>query len=225
MWGRIFENKFKLFSFTIGMFPRPFGYEINLASVDRESQERGRMSQLLMKGERDLGAMVSFEVRKEKHFLNHFKIDAGLFNDQGIVANGDFDNRKDFTGRVALKPVSIDSQVFITAGASMLYGGFTPGYQVCVQSLFSLRHHLVIKYDWYDPNTKIAGKSIGVSDTGFSAADVKYQTLNIGYNFAVTPVVRLSVFYAIVKNETTALPGLEKDVRDNILTGRLQFRF
>ena len=29
-WGRVFENKFHLFSFTMGMFARPFSYELNL---------------------------------------------------------------------------------------------------------------------------------------------------------------------------------------------------
>ena len=36
------------------MFARPFGFEINYSSSDRESPERGRKSQILMKGERDL---------------------------------------------------------------------------------------------------------------------------------------------------------------------------
>ena len=66
VWGRIFENKYKLFSFTTGMFARPFGYEINLSSSDRESPERGRMSQTLMKSERDLGAMISLDARDRK---------------------------------------------------------------------------------------------------------------------------------------------------------------
>ena len=79
-WGRAFENHWELFSFTMGMFARPFGYEVNLASVDRESPERGRMSQILMKTERDLGAMVSFEPRKKNSPLRYLKIDAGFFN-------------------------------------------------------------------------------------------------------------------------------------------------
>ena len=74
VWGRIFENKYKLFSFTTGIFARPFGYEINLSSSDRESPERGRMSQILMKSERDLGAMVSFAVTLFlKSIINRFK--------------------------------------------------------------------------------------------------------------------------------------------------------
>lgn len=123
VWGRIFENKYKLFSFTTGMFARPFGYETNLSSSERESPERGRMNQTLMKSERDLGAMVSFDVRREKHPLKFLKIDAGIFNGQGITAEGDFDNRKDIIGRVAVKPQTLSKVLTISAGVSVLYGG------------------------------------------------------------------------------------------------------
>src|SRR5678816_286166 len=47
-WGRYYENKFQMFAFTAGMFARPFGYELNLSSSDRESPERGRMSHCLL---------------------------------------------------------------------------------------------------------------------------------------------------------------------------------
>src|ERR1700730_2712809 len=76
-WGRVFENRWELFAFTAGMFARPFGYELNLSSSDRESPERGRMSQILMKTERDIGTMFSFEPRSRKNFLQFVKFDAG----------------------------------------------------------------------------------------------------------------------------------------------------
>ncbi len=95
-WGRIFENKWHVFPFTSGMFARPFGYEVNLGSADRESPERGRMSQTLMKVERDLGAMVSFEPRRPNHPLHYLKIDAGFFNGQGLNATQEYDSYKDF---------------------------------------------------------------------------------------------------------------------------------
>lgn len=123
VWGRIFENRFKCFSFTTGMFARPFGYEVNLSSADRESPERGRMSQILMKSERDLGAMISFDVRKDKHPLKKIKIDFGVFNGQGLNAPGEFDNAKDFIGRIALKPVKLSKNISLSAGTSILYGG------------------------------------------------------------------------------------------------------
>jgi hypothetical protein len=123
-WGRIMENRFQLFSFTMGLFARPFSYELNLSSGDRESPERGRMSQILMKTERDLGAMVSFEPRNKKHLLRYLKFDAGLFNGPGLSATADFDSHKDFISRVALKLYPLSSKVTLSMAASLLNGGF-----------------------------------------------------------------------------------------------------
>lgn len=313
IWGRVFENKFRLFSFTIGMFARPFGFETNLSSQDRESPERGRMNQTLMRSERDLGAMVSFEPRKELGWLKKIKIDAGFFNGQGINANGDFDNRKDLITRMALKPVQLTKKISLSAGMSLLHGGllqatkfvyattevngqknvladssltnigqysprmykgvdaqlkiknrigfteiraeylagtqtgsanssetptalmsgnngfykrnFNGAYFYFLQHLFSTEHQVVIKYDWYDPNTRVKGREIGAGGTNFSAADVRYNALHIGYNYYITPNVKWSLFYSIVSNESTQLPGFTADVKDNIFTSRVQFRF
>ena len=123
-WGRYFENKLELFSFTMGMFARPFGYEVNYASSDRESPERGRMSQILMKTERDLGAMISFEPRKKDHPLKYLKIDAGFFNGQGLTAPGDFDSYKDFIGKIGWKPFPLSQRVTVSGEFSILNGGF-----------------------------------------------------------------------------------------------------
>ena len=124
IWGRLFENKWQVFSFTTGLFARPFSYEINLSSIDRESPERGRMSQILMKSERDVGAMVSFEPRKKDHSLKYLKIDAGFFNGQGLTAPTDYDSHKDFITRVALKPYPVTNAIVFSMAASYLNGGF-----------------------------------------------------------------------------------------------------
>jgi hypothetical protein len=313
VWGRIFETRFKLFSFTTGMFARPFSYEVNLSSSDRESPERGRMSQLLMKSERDLGAMVSFDVRKDKHPLKYLKVDAGLFNGQGINAPGDFDNTKDFIGRVAMKPRQLNKILTLSAGASLLYGGlenntkyhyttgtvagikkelvdssennigkvsprryygadmqikiknragftelrgefmtgeqtgtaistetpaalltgndgfytrhFNGAYFYLLQNLFSINHQLVIKYDWYDPNHKVSGNEIGMPGSNFTAADIRFNTLGLGYVCYITPNVKSVFYYSMPVNEKTQLAGYTKDVKDNMFTARLQFRF
>ncbi len=313
VWGRIFENKFKLFSFTTGIFARPFSYEVNYSSSDRESPERGRMSQLLMKGERDLGAMLSFDVRKDKHPLKFLKIDAGVFDGQGINATGDFDNIKDFIGRVALKPKKLNKIITLSAGASILYGGlenntkyhyttgsianvkmqvvdssaanigkasprryygadmqvkfknkigftelrgefiggkqtgtaassetpaalltgadgfhtrnFNGAYFYLLQNLFSVKHQLVIKYDWYDPNTSVSGKEIGAPGSNLTAANIKYNTLGLGYVYYITPNVKAVFYYSMPKNERTQLAGYTSDAKDNVFTSRLQFRF
>src|SRR5258708_23941560 len=83
MFIRLYETKRNNFSMTAGFFARPFGYEVNLGSSYRESPERGRMSQILMPGERDLGVMFSFEPQKKENKLYHLKLDAGFFNGQG----------------------------------------------------------------------------------------------------------------------------------------------
>lgn len=122
-WARYFENKMQLFSFTAGMFARPFGYELNLSSSDRESIERGRMSQELMKTERDLGVMATFEPRKKTNPLQLFKLDAGFYNGQGLAASEDFDSYKDFISRLSIKPYKLSKAVSLTAGVSFFQGG------------------------------------------------------------------------------------------------------
>ncbi len=313
VWGRLFDNKFKLFSFTTGMFARPMGYETNLSSSDRETPERGRMNQTLMKSERDLGAMLSFEPRRKEGLLKYLKIDGGFFNGQGINASGEFDNHKDFISRIAWKPYPVTNKMILSAGVSTLQGGllqntkykystvtvggiqkevvdssesnngaiaprkyygadlqlklknktgftelrgeviagtqtgtsnssetpallltgkeafyirhFNGAYFYFLQHLFSVNHQLVIKYDWYDANSRVKGKEIGVAGNGFTAADIKYSTLGIGYVYYMTENAKLMLYYARVWNEKTSLPGYTTDLKDNVFTCRLQFRF
>jgi hypothetical protein len=123
LWGKVLESKWQFFSLTAGMFARPFGYEINLSSSDRESPERGRMSQTLMKTERDLGVMLSFQPGNPEHPLHHFALDAGLFNGQGLTSFNDFDSYKDFIARAYVKPYKFDS-FSISGGLSYFNGGF-----------------------------------------------------------------------------------------------------
>jgi hypothetical protein len=308
LWGRVLENKWQVLSLTTGMFARPFGFEVNLSSSDRESPERGRMSQILMKTERDLGAMVSFQPMDPEHPLHRFQLDAGFFNGQGLTAFNDFDSYKDFIARAAMKPrqfgnLSVSGglsyfnggflqnsryinqvaninggKTFITdsssrnigrkaprkyQGADMqlkwkagrstteIRGEFWRGTQTSLASetetpgelpdepyyirsfngaflyllhQFDKHHQLALKYDWYDPNTKIKGNAINPVNR-FTAADIKYNTLGIGYINYLDENLKLVVWYDIVKNEETALDQYQDDLRDNVFTLRLQFRF
>ncbi|MBP6024763.1 porin [Ferruginibacter sp.] len=314
VWGRIFENKYKLFSFTTGMFARPFGFETNLSSSDRETPERGRMNQTLMKSERDLGAMISLDSRRKDNKLKYLRADIGFYNGQGINAAGDFDNSKDFIGNLALKTYHLSKQITIAAGTSFLYGGlmqntkyvyatnnvlgvkkvivdssvtnitktsprqyygvnaqlkyksnkglttelrgefitgkqtgtlnntetpvalltgidgfhirnFNGAYFYLLQQLFNTRNQFILKYDWYDPNTKVSGNEIGAAGSNFTATNIKYSTLGIGYVNYLTDNVKLVLYYANVINEKTQLANYTNDVKDNVLTCRLQFRF
>jgi hypothetical protein len=311
-YGRFFENKFQLFTATTGMFARPFGYEVNLSSMNRESPERGRMSQILMKTERDLGFMVSMEPRKKSHPLRNFKIDAGIFNGQGLAAPNEFDSYKDFIARVSLKPLQVSRVLQVSGGLSLLEGGlvqnnqyvFTQGsekgsgytfdssqanigakaprkyygadiqtrfkhgwgsteirgeywcgtqtggrntsetpaelfgprepyyirpfngaFVYFLQNIINKKHQLGLKYDWFDPNTKISGMEVGRQTPVNGLGDVKFSTLTVGYNFYMTDNTKIMFWYDIIRNEETSLDGYTTDVRDNVFTCRVQFKF
>ena len=126
-WGRLYENKFKIFSVTTGMFARPMGFELNTSSASRESPERGRMSQTLMKIERDLGVMVTADTRAKKNaYLKHLKLDVGIFNGPGLPGTTDYDSHKDLIGRFAVRSVPIGHYKWkLSVAASGYYGGIT----------------------------------------------------------------------------------------------------
>jgi hypothetical protein len=315
-WGRVWENKFELFAFTTGMFARPFGYEINLSSGIREAPERGRMSQILMKTERDLGFMVSAEDKKPDKFLNKFRLDAGIFNGQGLAGPNEFDGYKDFIGQLVWKPTLVAKKLYASGGVSLLYGSlaqfadvtyrigekagvkdfladststvsgdklprhyyganmqlkyltswgatelrgeywkgtqtatqnssetpgippvdasgkyqpfyvrpFSGGFVTFLQDIVSAKHQVLVKYDWYDPNTMVSGKGIGNSNS-FTQADIKYGTIGAGYVYRMSENFKITLWYDHVKNEVSSVPGFENDIDDDIFTCRLQFTF
>ncbi len=310
-WGRLLENKYQLFSFVAGMFARPFSYELNLSSSDRESPERGRMSQILMKTERDLGAMISFEPRRSNHPLRYLKIDAGLFNGQGLAASADFDSHKDFIVRAGLKPYPVSKKLLLSFAGSYLNGGllqttkyiysisssgrnfnvdsseknigkiaprkyygadaqlkieckagftefraeyitgkqtgfanntetpaflpdangsfyirkFNGAYFYFLQNFISPVNQFVIKYDWYDPNILVSKKDIGNAGSNLTSSDIKFSTLGFGYICYINENVKLLLWYDKVWNEKTQLQGFTSDVKDDVFTCRMQFRF
>lgn len=122
-WGRFWEDRWRLFHFTTGMFARPFGFEVNLSSSDREAPERGRMSQILVKTERDLGLMASLEPDKRHGKWQHLEFDLGVFNGQGLAGPVEFDSYKDIIGQARLKPVSVGRNLKISGGVHFLTGG------------------------------------------------------------------------------------------------------
>ena len=134
MFIRLYETKKNTLAMTAGFFARPFGFEVNLGSSFRESPERGRMSQILMPGERDLGVMFSFEPQNKNHQFYHLKLDAGFFNGQGASGTTDFDSHKDFISRLMIKPYTINKKLEIGAGLSLLLGGWKNGTKYVYES-------------------------------------------------------------------------------------------
>jgi hypothetical protein len=87
----------------------------------------------------------------------------------------------------------------------------------------TMYHDITVKYDWYDPNTKVSGTQVN-SGAGLSATDMKYTTLGVGYSFIPYNWFKLMIWYDYVINESTGLTGLTSDYKkDNVLTIRTQF--
>lgn len=317
MFIRLYETHKNNLSMTAGFFARPFGYEVNLGSSFRESPERGRMSQILMPGERDLGVMFSFEPQLKSHKLYHLKLDAGFFNGQGASGTTDFDSHKDFITRLTVRPYAVNKKLDISGGLSLLLGGWKNGtkymYQnglntigdqtfvvdssesnlgkssprhyygadvqvklhhkwgetewraeywfgtqpgtatsttnpgalpnsngiplptyvrhfngaffYFLQNIINPKHQLIIKYDWYDPNANVEKDQLGKAGTNFTVADIQFNTLAIGYVYHFNPQTKIIFYYDMVKNEKTRLTGYNGDIKDNVFTCRLQFRF
>jgi phosphate-selective porin len=112
-----------------------------------------------------------------------------------------------------------------TAGATYLRQ-FNAAYLFFIQRIAKSKHELVARYEWHDPNTKVTGRDIGVSGSNLGAADLRYTALGLGYNFYLNEHFKFMAYYNIVRNESAAaLPGYTGDLKDNVLTLRVQAKF
>lgn len=323
-YGKLINPWMKSLSVTAGVMNRPFGFEIQQSSADRETPERARFTQILLPNERDLGAMITFQPEKGKK-LYGLKVDAGLYDGTGIAVPGtgslnsagvvEFDQYKDFIGRAHYKRTALKEKLNFGVGVSSYYGGnmyqnnrvytfsqstqgtsnwmlqdttqqtfmgnraprryfgadaqiavksklgtttlrgeyitgdqsgqiddtrsplslptkqdtyirnFNGAYAYFVQRIAKTKHEVAIKYEWYDPNTKVKQNSLNTS-AGFTKAELKYTMLGLGYNCYINDNCKLMVYYNIVRNETsTSIVGYDQDLKDDVLTIRMQFRF
>lgn len=293
------------FSLTAGIFNRPFGYEIEYSSSQRESPERATVFQTLFPGERDLGASLTIQPPKTSNY-NFIKLDLGVFNGTGPKAK-DFDNRKDFIGHLTLNKSYLQESLRVGIGASYYNGrvingtkkvwtmkdkvfavdsaatntsaynkrifkgveaqlayisdlgltqlraeylwgtqagtsassktpeakptsdayvrNFAGYYLIFTQNILQSKHQLVVKYDVYDPNVDISGEEIGASGSGTKAGDVKFSTIGLGWVYRFDANLKLTAYYDMVTNEKTRISGYTMDLKDNVFTLRLQYKF
>ena len=137
IFAKVTDPWTKSISLTGGVMNRPFGFEIQQSSADRETPERSRYVQMLLPHERDLGAMLTFQPVKESK-LHGLKIDAGIYSGNGIYVPGtgstgstgsttaagliDTDNYKDFMGRAYFKRSFKEEKYTLGIGASHYNG-------------------------------------------------------------------------------------------------------
>ena len=314
------EPWMQAFSFQMGIFDVPFGYEAPYSSSSLETPERGRMSQTLLPDENDLGGMITFQMPKTSP-LNFLKVEAAMVNGTQAKAT-DFDWKKDFIGRISIAKTSKSEKIKYGVGVSYYDGGvrqstnqvfedietlpngnigfvmndtssvkpkgkiarrnymgadaqvafdfpfgittlkaeyikgvqpgtastskspnadpaantyirsFDGAYFYFIQNIMKTKHQIVVKYDWYDPNTKVSGNDIGKAKSGLGTTDIKYTTWGFGYNYKWDNNIKITLFYDLVTNEksdnlldTKTKFSYKNDMKDNVFTLRFQYKF
>jgi len=100
------------------------------------------------------------------------------------------------------------------------------GYYLMYVQNIGLSNQLIIKYDVLDPNKNVGGDEIGSSaNPMLSAADIKYSTLGAGLVHHWDANVKFVLYYDLVNNEKTLLNSYKEDLKDNVLTFRVQYKF
>ena len=99
---------------------------------------------------------------------------------------------------------------------------FCGGYIIFVQDLGQLPFSAVVKYDWYDPNVKVAKNDVGLNGTG--PADLMQNTLGLGMLWRVNNNIRLQAYYEFNSNEKTENIAV-RDIKSDVFTLRLQYKF
>ncbi len=296
-YGKFTDPYTRWFGIKAGAMDRPFGYEVTYSSGTRETPERGRMSQILFPGEKDLGAQLVIQPVKQSRF-NWFKFESGFYNGTGVL-NMDFDKKKDWISRLSINKANKEETIRYTGGISYFDGGhkygtknnfqlqnlndstmgwklvdtiatninkigksvffgidgqvsldgkfglttlraeyiggthggspstnnlprtmptddyyqrnFSGAYFYLIQNILLSKHSVMVKYDWYDPNTKVSGNQIGATGSNLKNTDIKFTTLGIGYLFNFDQNWKFLAYYDKVTNETTKLSGYTKD--------------
>ena len=105
---------------------------------------------------------------------------------------------------------------------------FNGAYFYFIQNILQTKHQIVVKYDWYDPNTKVSGDQIAAKGSSLGVTDVKFTTWGFGYNYKWDNNVRITLYYDLVTNETSKYlgkKGYHTDLKDNVFTVRFQYKF
>lgn len=127
IYAKITDPWINWVSFIGGIYNRNFGYEVPYSSNLRETPERFRLEPLLFPNERDLGAGLIIQGPKSGNW-HWLKAEASIVTGVGSPDAGkaavDFDNKKDFIGRLSINKDFRDETIHLGLGTSYYAGGF-----------------------------------------------------------------------------------------------------
>ncbi len=156
---------------------------------------------------------------------NYLGIDMQVYYALPILGNftlrGEFINGKQPGGNA----LSSSSPTALQTG-DLYLRNFSGYYINYVQNLGD-KNQLVVKYDVYDPNTDVEGNQIGaLAVAKLGSGDIKYSTLGLGLVHYWDDNIKFVFYYDSVSNETSSkLTGFNSDLKDNVFTFRIQYKF
>lgn len=137
-------------------------------------------------------------------------------------------------GQLNSTQVPVPNGTSIQGNGDLFLRQFDGGMFFFVQSFrnklksHTMMHDITLKYDFYNPLTRVKGADLN-SNLGFTATDVAFSDIGIGYSFIPYNWFKLMFWYDIVKNENAPNLTLNPQVpiflnaKENVLTIRTQF--
>jgi len=95
-----------------------------------------------------------------------------------------------------------------------LYNNFA-GYYLTLVKNIGAKNQAVVRYDYYDPNTKLSGDAANGA--------LYYKTWAVAWQYYLNDNIRITAQYTMPKNETNA--SNPADYKDNLFTIRVQAKF
>lgn len=113
-----------------------------------------------------------------------------------------------------------------------LYHRNVYGYYITYIQNIGLSNQFVFRFDVFDPNTDVNGSDFLEKKSNLTPSDLKYSTIGLGWIYHWDSNVKFTFYYDIVQNEKVNTSSTEKtflsykeDIKDNVFTFRMQYKF
>lgn len=156
-------------------------------------------------------------------FYQYSKATVATLNNPDLIVTNQKDTLKAGTVKITDPTKNVS--------AATLYSRKFAGWYINYIQNIGMSEQIVVKYDVYDPNTDLKSTDVGVNGIT-TAGDIKFSTLGFGLVHHFDGNVKLTLYYEIVTNESinaattnAAMLPYTQDLKDNVLTVRMQYKF
>lgn len=102
---------------------------------------------------------------------------------------------------------------------------FNGYYLWLTQQIAKTKLTALVGYDVYDPNTDVVEHEIGIMGSNTTAGDIKFSTLGYGVTYSLNTRLKLTLYNERVVNKATQLNNYTSDLKDDVFTTRLQYKW